>query len=47
MLRFRNKIRSKEGDYPVPGLAYFPVLPLKKKAPAIPPTVAVEASPTN
>jgi len=40
MLRFRNKIRSKEGDYPVPGLAYFPVLPLMKKAPAIPPKIA-------
>ena len=40
MLRFRNKIRSKEGDYPVPGLAYFPDLPLMKKAPAIPPKIA-------
>ena len=39
-LALRNKIRSKEGDYPVPGLAYFPVLPLKKKAPAIPPKIA-------
>ena len=40
LLKVRNKIRSKEGDYPVPGLAYFPDLPLMKKAPAIPPKIA-------